>query len=899
MYERHMAVKDAAAEKEREELQAVVADRNEGGFARERALESLMDRDWEGRDAWFLGLFADKSMMECEERGSYVTIYRPLAMIVGRAPDTWVPRVTKLVGNTERMVHDNAVECLIQFQLENAREDALKPLIPWLSDPNWSSASDRLRLIQSMDRVNLPESVPGLLWVLEHDREGFARAGAAEGLAHLRPREAGPELRKAFAKEYERIHEKPLVEALIACEALSAKEMVDAIEAFARREPPEEGDGMMQWAATDARSKQVTLGGWLTQMAGGQASVGDLAVARLRELQKTEPAIAQRMAWWIRKWPTTSLDGYLAETLAREADEYTVVETVERRASMRKEAKQELRARLADGKAAAGVAAVILEDGDAQRAILQGQDTAAKEMLLACARLGQAKLPLGDVSKLLESKEGMVAQAAEAYLMTDGSATALRALAARHPGEVLVIGTRMGQDPGHTTYDFFDQREADLAAEFKKAGGPDEVYALLAGGYSGGPGQCIIRMKGDQATIRLEPNAEKHRERALMAAERDGLVKWLREQRVDDLPELDIPVSDGVQYEYVHLTKDGGRRVFMNNPGVGESAGTVYAALRRTFEHLAEAGDFTSHFAIADWVPGTEVLYEGKERLMGVWGKGADVRVGVEEKMISLEVWERNWHAIKGGKMGTARVEEPEEWQAVGARTDVPTKDCLIYWHLNQPRWKVQAGEWVIRTLDDRTSQGKGFGLYRCADGKAPECICTGEYAHPVLSADGKWAVTTRSDEGWAHPYSLVRVKLETGEVVPLEVARGEGEVITRVGDRVLVEWNETFQLVDAVTGKMEEVKGEFRPLLRQTRPLQPTGKEGEVWAAIEPEEMPDGKAEKVTSLGKYDMNSFRFVPVGEFPGLSFSSDKMWVDGDKVYVLVESDVLRMPVKGTK
>ncbi len=62
---------------------------------------------------------------------------------------------------------------------------------------------------------------------------------------------------------------------------------------------------------------------------------------------------------------------------------------------------------------------------------------------------------------------------------------------------------------------------------------------------------------------------------------------------------------------------------------------------------------------------------------------------------------------------------------------------------------------------------------------------------------------------------------------------------------------------------------------------------------------MPDGKAEKVTSLGKYDMNSFRFVPVGEFPGLSFSSDKMWVDGDKVYVLVESDVLRMPVKGTK
>jgi hypothetical protein len=43
------------------------------------------------------------------------------------------------------------VTCLIQFQIEHAREDTLRPLLPWLGDGTWCDLgpSDRLRLIQS------------------------------------------------------------------------------------------------------------------------------------------------------------------------------------------------------------------------------------------------------------------------------------------------------------------------------------------------------------------------------------------------------------------------------------------------------------------------------------------------------------------------------------------------------------------------------------------------------------------------------------------------------------------------------------------------------------------------------------------------------------------------------
>ena len=94
-----------------------------------------MSVDWPGRDEWYLPLFSDATLQELHSDSSIMT---PLCEPVKADPDKWIPVVTRLVGGKNRTAHDNAVNCLIQFHLEDARKDALRPLIPWLSDPEWS-----------------------------------------------------------------------------------------------------------------------------------------------------------------------------------------------------------------------------------------------------------------------------------------------------------------------------------------------------------------------------------------------------------------------------------------------------------------------------------------------------------------------------------------------------------------------------------------------------------------------------------------------------------------------------------------------------------------------------------------------------------------------------------------
>src|SRR4029453_4860376 len=119
-----------------------VAAKNNPGVGRDVAFGALAGTDWPGRDQWFIAQLADPSLREMRDD---VFALAPLAEAVGRQPDKWIPIVTRLLGNTSRAVHDAAVSCLVQFHLDKARADALRPLLPWLANPRWSSARDRLR----------------------------------------------------------------------------------------------------------------------------------------------------------------------------------------------------------------------------------------------------------------------------------------------------------------------------------------------------------------------------------------------------------------------------------------------------------------------------------------------------------------------------------------------------------------------------------------------------------------------------------------------------------------------------------------------------------------------------------------------------------------------------------
>ncbi|MBL8188119.1 MAG: hypothetical protein JNK38_08930, partial [Acidobacteria bacterium] len=101
-----------------------------------------------------------------------------------------------------------------------------------------------------------------------------------------------------------------------------------------------------------------------------------------------------------------------------------------------------------------------------------------------------------------------------------------------------------------------------------------------------------------------------------------------------------------------------------------------------------------------------------------------------------------------------------------------------------------------------------------------------------------------------------------------------------------------TFFLLDAETGAIQPVKGEFRPLTNLfARPLQPTDKPHEFWAVIY-----DNK-KKTTSVGRYDTRTFTFTPVTELPELRLSSENVWADATagKLYFVYLGHLLRVPL----
>ena len=139
--------------------------------------------------------------------------WSPLAVPVERDPDEWIPQIAALVGNENREIHDNAVDVLVRFHSRRARADALRPLLPWLTDPQWSSARDRMRLIQSVDRVGLTEAIPGLIRVVEAE-QGEMRAYAVDSLGSLRAKEAVPALRRALEQSDDPHHRYLIIKSL-------------------------------------------------------------------------------------------------------------------------------------------------------------------------------------------------------------------------------------------------------------------------------------------------------------------------------------------------------------------------------------------------------------------------------------------------------------------------------------------------------------------------------------------------------------------------------------------------------------------------------------------------------------------------------------------------------------
>lgn len=291
-----------------------------------------------------------------------------------------------------------------------------------------------------------------------------------------------------------------------------------------------------------------------------------------------------------------------------------------------------------------------------------------------------------------------------------------------------------------------------------------------------------------------------------------------------------------------------------------------------------------------------------------------------------------NWFSISGGKLGAVTT-QPADAPLLYDATQLPENE-----ELNPlPRaWKVRSGNSEIRT--ERYNSGK---LLRVTRSQPPALIKEGRFMHPVVSGDGNWAVVTKAVNNWYGPKEIARINLQNGREFKVNLPpagnfyavsnlpahnkillyRGAGRTISpyqtdtsqftkRIDYEAEATDTETiflksendksdsspqvpeYYLLDAATGAVSQVKGEFRPLLQQSyRPLQPTGNANEFWAAIF-----DAKT-KTTEIGIYNALAFKFQPLLQIPEIALDSMDIWVDEKeaKVYFVYQGHLLALPL----
>ena len=907
----------------RAHLKFVVEDTKAKGYCRDKAAEALLSTNWAGRDEWYLSLFHDPTLRTLFD-GIYA--FHPLTELEGQDPDHWIPILTKLVDDPSRAVHDSAVSCLITFQLREGRRDALMPLLPWLLDPKWSSADDRLRLIQTVDTLDMKEAIPGLIAVLGQD-DAYDRSYAAESLAHFKDPRAVPALWLALSKEKEDDHRRRIIEGLIACSGVTAAQAADAVQDFALFTATAEGrqrweESTYSWGKIET-SANVALGAYIANRGTEDEAAVELLTKRVEALKKVQPALAARLQSIISTWSSRAADlTILRHVQDGTATAHDLWAAIDRRASMQKTVASEVKEMEKQHGLPGAIAAVLLNDRLAELAILSSDDLEATEALLASARLAREPLPLDLVSKLDAAGHPLLQQSVEAFYESDDSSVARKLLLDHHKGEALILGAREVFDPGHHSYDDFNQLEAQLQDEIKTTETGSEVYALLSAGYWGSAGQIILRVHQGGAEIMYANDPARTLKRTLTMEELHSFQQWMTANQSEDLGPLNQRVYDGMQYEYIHLTRDGGRRVFMNNPGIAGSGGSVYDRLCTLFRDLLYASPLTLRYHAEEKVHGFEVLIADSRLLVGqVWKQGNDLRLAVVPNPYPEDVRAANpgalpildkelapskklsWVSIQAGHLRPAAA--PEIFRPDDPLGVVPEKLEADHEENgdHKPLWQLTVGDKTYRlgSWSDRKS-----GLWQFERKHDPKLVFEGQYFSPVLSADGRWAVLSACKDSWAEPNFVIRVNIETGasdrlpiveadRVEPLAWIEGRGALIKRYREERVARDpvgpdTPEYWLADPATDKAEIVQGEFAPFEEYAaRPLETSKIKGHAWVAI-------WRAKEVkTEIGLYDKERFIFRPVMDVPDLRFESSQMWIDedGHQAYIVYGGQLLRV------
>ncbi|MGB7208603.1 MAG: hypothetical protein WBD27_08080 [Pyrinomonadaceae bacterium] len=166
---RHALTEDSIGDidRYREELKTIVEDKKATAGMRDLAMDALaLEKEWNGRDEWYYSLLEDETLGELRVNGS---LYTGLTTLINLSPpDKYADKMIELVKSNNQAVRNAAARNLAVI-VDKERPDVIRALLPWLEDPKWAKdmSNSRQRLITILQSVKIPESVPGLIAVLD------------------------------------------------------------------------------------------------------------------------------------------------------------------------------------------------------------------------------------------------------------------------------------------------------------------------------------------------------------------------------------------------------------------------------------------------------------------------------------------------------------------------------------------------------------------------------------------------------------------------------------------------------------------------------------------------------------------------------------------------------------
>lgn len=947
----------------RAQLQAMVTNRQTPVSIRQSAFQAVMTTEWSGQEDWYISLFNDTSLSgaQLEENPSnkadektahprskgdwgrltedavgFNFLWLPMQENAAR----WLPVVTRLVGNSDRAVHLAAVSCLaeilaVDVSAKDQLQQAARALLPWLTDPKWGGDLKRWSYIGSLSKMDLPEAVPGLIWILDNDEEAESRAMAAEALIRYKNPQAIQPLRRALNRENDEQLREIFISAIIQLGGFPDDEATTAIEAFARKVVTPEGQKEIAEASDGDSKKSLPLPVSIGRVydRNEEVEITESLAAKLFERAKsmrtTLPDVARQIMAIAENADLMIADLNLVERIGEGwIDVNSLKMALEGRVMMRKHVSDELARLFKQGGYAAGVAAILLDDESNCLNILKGKDQNAQLALLAAARYTREKLPVESVSKLLPIPS--LAAAAENYLEVEDSAEARKIVWARHPGEAKILGERFGpisENGPMGAVPPIGKWEDKMRDEVRGTGdapATEEIYAIVPKYNPGLFGSVIIRVRKGQAEISLQYEEGRRRVRPLTSTEWQDFKESTSGEEIENPGPIDRNTygeieTGSMSFEYLRLTKDGGRRIITSIPApTPKKNATPREQLAGLFYQLSHTGEFKLRYAMEDKIPGLEVLLaDDKRRVFTACQEGGQLRLMVEPEhsdsasanSANRPAFSFEWRTLATGQSGqlSAAVEEPPS--------------CHFYnMMLNAPEWVTDVRQRFGVMMDWRARLGDAWlapaviegesGIWKFEENKSPAKIVEGTYVNVVVTPDGKWIVAKKILQSTdKYEMQITRISLQSGKQTGREFAVGAAQLsahypITFIPahNKVLLgqghyqygrEFNGgVYYLLDAETGALQQVKGEFRPLQDQfTRALQATENPNEFWAAIyDPQK-------KLTTIGRYDARFFAFSPVMQVPEIRVSSADVWVDAaaGKVYLTYLGHLLRMPL----